>query len=285
MSLEEQVKTVQLKVSEKSLIESLRHGFTSDFTFLGELIQNARRAEASEIRFDLYQHEDKLELRVSNDGDVINDLQNLFTIGQTGWDETTIEKENPFGVGFLSALFSCDKISIISGKYSITTSIDELLTFKPMEITNSTLVHNYGTSMELVGVFKTLSKTITFGKDSPRHYVEPHIGILNTIETVLTTYSIGSSIRVYLNQKRLEDKESIVQLQKHLVQSETFQYYFDPNGTRISIYLLGAPINALKTLDGALTYVGAKTKLAIHLDPSKYQARFPDRSQLVNQEE
>ena len=288
MSQEQQVKTVQLKLSEKSLIEALRHGFTSDFTFLGELIQNARRAEASEIRFDLYQKEDKLELRVSNDGKVIDDLQNLFTIGQTGWDETIVEKEKPFGVGFLSALFSCDNLSVYSGEYAISTSIDELLTFQPLEITSTKpICQNYGTRLELKGVFKSLSKDLRLDTERPKHYIDPDVDILNVVERVLTEYSIGSSVRVYLNQKRLEDKESVTQLQKHLVQSETFQYYFNPNGTRVSVYLLGSPIgHGLGVhLFGLQSHVNCKTKLAIHLDPSKYQARFPDRTQLVNQDE
>ena len=53
-------------------------------------------------------------LTVRDDGCGIGDYQALFTLAESGWDAETIENEMPFGLGFLSALFSCQHLEVES---------------------------------------------------------------------------------------------------------------------------------------------------------------------------
>lgn len=68
-----------------------------------ELVQNARRARASEVCIDLVEH-GRLgpAIRVSDNGPGIADPRTLFTLGQSAWDSDTIRAEDAAGMGFFA---------------------------------------------------------------------------------------------------------------------------------------------------------------------------------------
>ncbi|MCR2669598.1 ATP-binding protein, partial [Salmonella enterica] len=77
---------------------------------LGELLQNARRAQASEIHFTVNQD----SLTISDNGSGIADLQNLIHIAESGWDTSLKSRENAFGLGVLSTLYFAENLSVHS---------------------------------------------------------------------------------------------------------------------------------------------------------------------------
>ena len=74
-------------------------------------------------------------LTVRDDGCGIGDYQTLFTLAESGWDAETIENEVPFGLGFLSALFSCQHLEVESKGGRVSMSTADILSFKPVKVT------------------------------------------------------------------------------------------------------------------------------------------------------
>ena len=103
-------RTIQLKVDETKLVTNLRHAFTRRSNVISELMQNARRAGATEIHITL--SSDKVI--ISDNGVGIDDFSDLLTIASSGWDAETMAEESPVGLGFLSAMYACDFIQIES---------------------------------------------------------------------------------------------------------------------------------------------------------------------------
>ena len=92
------METIQAKVSERLLSKASRL-FTG--TLEGrviEILQNARRAGATEVRIS---NKDGL-ITVQDNGSGIDDFQKLLDLGGSGWDEKTEAGEDPAGVGLFS---------------------------------------------------------------------------------------------------------------------------------------------------------------------------------------
>ena len=105
---------------------------TNSTTVLSELMQNARRAQASQINFNFCP--ETKTLQISDDGCGIESIESLLAVAESGWDAELIAQEHCFGIGFLSALFACRHISVISKSGSIDVDTDAILAFKPVTI-------------------------------------------------------------------------------------------------------------------------------------------------------
>ena len=122
-----------LKVNQGNLVKNLRFSFTNATTVLGELMQNARRAGATKVEIDFAPKTKTLVVR--DDGCGIDCYQTLFTIAESGWDAEVVEQEHPFGLGFLSALFSCQYLEVESKGGRIAMPTEDILSFKPVTVT------------------------------------------------------------------------------------------------------------------------------------------------------
>jgi hypothetical protein len=69
---------------------------------LHELLQNARRAGATRVDINLVAHGTGPTLVLSDDGRGIDDPVHLLTLGQSGWDQETANREDPAGMGLFS---------------------------------------------------------------------------------------------------------------------------------------------------------------------------------------
>ena len=93
-----------------------------------EILQNARRAGATEVRIS---NKDGL-ITVQDNGSGIDNFQKLLDLGGSGWDEKLEAGEDPAGVGLFS--LAPRKVTIISG--SRQTIIDkDGWTGEPVEVT------------------------------------------------------------------------------------------------------------------------------------------------------
>lgn len=121
--------TIRLKTNQSRLINNLRHAFTPR-SMLGELLQNARRANATHIRIDV----DDISITVSDNGDGITDLQSLIHIGESGWDSELQQRENAFGLGVLSTLYFAQFLLVHSGNEAFDAATADIINGKAIEV-------------------------------------------------------------------------------------------------------------------------------------------------------
>src|SRR5581483_6120270 len=77
--------------------------FSGERIWIGELLQNARRAGATRISI-LTDPSDLHYFRIEDNGHGIENFQALLDPGASDWEPDIIEKDLPFGVGFWSAI-------------------------------------------------------------------------------------------------------------------------------------------------------------------------------------
>ena len=103
---------VHVRVNERGALHNGRFAFTNKLTLVSELLQNARRAGATQVTID---HDATARrLTVIDDGCGIEDFQRLLTFNESGWDEDTIRTEHAFGLGFSKCLYAArDRKSVV----------------------------------------------------------------------------------------------------------------------------------------------------------------------------
>lgn len=97
-----------------------------------EILQNARRAGATEVRIT---NKDNNLVIVQDNGCGIDDFQKLLDLGSSGWDEKLEQGEDPAGVGLFS--LAPRKVCITSGRCSVDIH-ESGWTGQPIELVNST---------------------------------------------------------------------------------------------------------------------------------------------------
>jgi len=122
--------TICAKVSERLLQKAARlFTGTLDGRII-EILQNARRAGATEVRIS---NKDEL-ITVQDNGTGIEDFQKLLDLGGSGWDEKLEAGEDPAGVGLFS--LAPREVTIIS-KFRKVLISEEGWTGEPVEVTES----------------------------------------------------------------------------------------------------------------------------------------------------
>jgi hypothetical protein len=137
--------TIHLKTNQSKLITNLRCAFTQA-SMLGELLQNARRAQATHIDIRV----DGDSITVSDDGIGIADLQTLISIADSGWDPSLQARENAFGMGVLSTLYFAERLSVHSRSQAFEAPTEEIIQAEAIEI--HARPYRDGTEIRLDGV-------------------------------------------------------------------------------------------------------------------------------------
>ncbi|VFR23710.1 hypothetical protein ANDA3_1195 [plant metagenome] len=137
--------TIQLQTDQNRLIANLRHAFNPS-SMLGELLQNARRAQAEDIHVTV----EGDTLTVSDDGIGIDNLQNLIFIAHSSWCEELQARENAFGLGALSTLYFADRLSVHSRDQAFTARTGQIISGEAVVVYLKP--HRAGTELRLEGV-------------------------------------------------------------------------------------------------------------------------------------
>lgn len=137
--------TIHLQTNQHQLIANLRHAFTIG-SMLGELLQNARRAQASRIDVTA----EGSTLTVSDDGTGIADLQTLIHIAESGWDEELKARENAFGMGVLSTLYFAQQLSVHSRDRQFSSPTVAIIRGEAIQVLTAS--SRTGTEIRLDGV-------------------------------------------------------------------------------------------------------------------------------------
>lgn len=250
---------IQVRINHEGALRNQRFAFTDRFTLVTELLQNARRAGATLIEI-IYDERSKT-LSIQDNGCGIDDFQKLLTFNETGWDEATRQDEAPFGVGFSKCLYAAGRCIVASKGRIVDIDTTAALAQAPIPVQDVDLAKSTlpGTAIalfevELEGLARRMPDlcrgfpvAVTFnGQVIARPHASP--GLKTQATSVGHIYLAGMD---------------------------------DGKFTRYTvIYLQGFRVHQAPTY-----YSCDDPANVIHLDPTKFVARLPDREKLIDEEE
>lgn len=255
------MKQVAMKVNQSNLVKSLKFSFTNKTSVLGELMQNARRAGATSVNFE-FAPETRI-LRVTDDGCGIDSIETLLTVAESGWDADVVAQEHPFGIGFLSALFACRHITVVSKSGRISVDTDDVLSFNPVNITPVPEWDNV-TTITMVAVDLELGR------------IEHELKRLASAFPIPVIFNGESLTRPHATDSGLEFVNTEIG-------SVCLAGFDKPNqhNKNYVMYLQGLPIYKSSSYGS----FGSPGYHVIHLDSSKFFGRLPDRDELVDKQD
>jgi hypothetical protein len=252
------MRTLRLKTNQHRLIANLRHAFNQS-SMLGELLQNARRAQASAIHITVNQD----SLTITDDGIGITDLQTLLFIAESGWDQQLQARENAFGLGVLSTLYFAETLTVHSRDKLFGARTAEIIAGEPIEedIAGS---HLEGTAIHLEGV-----KPVQAGQDLP-----------TWVEHELQRLCEAFPVPVWLNGA--EVPRPLAKPDLHWRETSMGKVLINLSGTRTQwrCFLQGLPIGG-RPIDRLPT----SQERQVVLLPDNTLAKLPDRQHLLNETE
>lgn len=253
------MKSVQLKINKENLVNHLRYAFTNKFTVISELMQNARRAGSDYVSFNY--DEDNKVLVVEDQGCGLDDPQTILTIAESGWSEDIKDSETPYGLGFMSALFSAEHVKIESNSMSIEFHTESVLNFNMISVFPSdkkvgTRITLTGLDLHVAGAVSGFShgypiKVFFNGEEQKRDHALD--GPLDFITTPL-------------GDMRITDLDKPI--------DKAFRL-----GTQdLTVYLQGIQVYRSRAAHCSQTNI-------VHLDASQFKGRLPDRDKLIDEKE
>lgn len=258
---------VKLQVNDRKLVSGLSQTFSSRHTFLAELLQNGRRAGATLLEVAYQATKDAKgngqgTLVFQDNGTGIQDWQNLLSVADSGWDATIQAKEQPFGIGFFSCVSIASQVRVESGRQVLEFTRQAALDFQDLEVRDS--------DQDVQGTRITLT-----GVNSAEH----------ELASALQRFAKGFPIRVVYNGEELQRPEAedsllaaATRYEKVIALPGIGMAAIYRNGTiggYVRAYLLGICVE-----DG-----GNYPSAILHLDPTAFPARLPDRDKLIDHRE
>ena len=245
------MKSIKLKVNKTNLLSRLGEAFTDNQTVFKELAQNANRSGATKL--EISTTEDTITF--ADNGTGIKDFQSLLTVAESGWDIETIERNNAFGIGFLSAIYASSSVLVRSNGQLVVFDTNELLEGKSVNVLIDTLIN--GTEITLSGEFNFVNLKILFK---------------------------GFPIPVFINGEEVKRTHAFneAEFEKFGYGSIKFaeEKYSSLNRVESVIYLQGQQVYSDY---GTCTF--SNNLNVIHLDDGAFKARLPDRDKLINEAE
>lgn len=269
--------TVQLSVNTHNMVNTLKKAFANYSSVIRELAQNSRRAGATEVRFTI--DSDTNAVTVTDDGRGIDDMGALLAIASSGWDQSVIEAECAYGMGFLSAIYTADHIDVVSRGKRLSTTTDRILAFECIEIesvplTGVTTVTLSGGNVEL------LIRSIT-------ESIEENPFIIH-----FESKFCGFPIRVFINGEEVKRTRALdahkdwVSLPEAIVHLRAYTHKCGPKEFEVQVsrnwvaYYQGLEIERCYSNRDSWDSVSI-----LHLDSLMWEAVAPDRHMLVNRDE
>lgn len=249
-----QTQTVRLKVNEVNLIGNLKYAFSNKAAVLAELMQNARRAKATKVMFWMTGN----TLIVEDDGRGISDMQHLFHVAESGWDAATKVVEKPYGMGWLSCLFSASRVTVESRGKRISFDVNEAIGFRDIEVKDADSIRFAGTRLMLEGF------ALSFGE----------------VAAVLKAKSMGFDIDVIWEGTSLDRPYALSTMNTSYTAvghvSVAGIHFGEPQD-------LGEDTNTLIFLQGLPIYGQNSHRVysrVVHLDSTRFHGVMPDRDRL-----
>ena len=246
---------IQVRINEEGALRNQRYAFTDRFTLISELLQNARRAGATQIEVH-YDAPSKV-LQVKDDGGGIDDLQKLLSFNESGWDASTCAEEQPFGIGFSKCLYAASRCIVASHRQRVDFDTGGALAQMPIEVMQTGPADAVdGTQIELHGVDL------------------PDLGA--RIETLCQ----GFPVSVLFNGKALERRFA----QAHLPTLSSAMGAVHLVGTRDGRFRHGTMVFLQGFCVLNTGYAEPGHVNVVHLDSRQFVARLPDRDKLIDED-
>ena len=249
---------IQLRVDERGALRNGRYAFTNKLTLVSELLQNARRAGATQVTIE---HDAAgKHLAVIDDGCGIEDFQRLLTFNESGWDEDTVRTEHAFGLGFSKCLYAASRVTVTSRGQRLAFECDDALNQAELDVEPAPDADPGLTTVELDGV------------DLP------------LLDQMIDRITRGFALPVIYNGVSQARSHSLTALPFSATEIGQVHLWGIDGGepARASVlYLQGLPIaNPDRHL-----YWDRQHLDVIHLDGAAFVARMPDRTELIDAEE
>jgi Histidine kinase-, DNA gyrase B-, and HSP90-like ATPase len=249
---------LQVRVNERGALRNGRFAFTNKLTLVSELLQNARRAGATHV---VIEHDAATKrLIVDDDGCGIADFQRLLSFNESGWDEHTIRTEHAFGLGFSKCLYAARRVTVTSRGQRLAFHCDEALDQAELELVAAPDTDPALTTVELEGV------------DLPQ------------LDQQIDRITRGFPLPVVYNRLLLARQHSLSA--KPYVATDIGSIYLSgadtgEPATDTALYLQGLPVGGR---DRYFDCDHGRVDV-IHVDPTRFMARMPDRTELIDADE
>lgn len=254
MNTNNAVAHVQVTSDTGTLLRALSKTFTNSTTVLSELLQNGRRAGATVINIQVTDE----VIVVQDDGCGIEDFSVLLAVAKSGWEEAVKRNDAPYGIGFISALFSCTELGVMSKGMHLFASTDDLIDLKP------------------VAVNESIDLDVT---EIRLHGYAGKIGSRMDVERSINRMVKGFPVPVFLNGVELERPHAIghTQLIETPIGLASPDVLLAKGG--YDFYLQGLPISV--HVGGFSNWRGEAGR-PIHLNSPQFEGRLPDRNCLLD---
>lgn len=246
---------IQVRINEEGTLRNQRYAFTDRFALISELLQNARRAGATQI--DIRYEAASKVLHVTDNGCGIDDFQKLLSFNESGWDASTCAEERPFGVGFSKCLYAASRCIVASKHQWVDIDTDAALAKTPIEVIQTGKAEGIvGTRIELHGV------------DLP------------DLSARIETLCLGFPVPVLFNGKALERRLAethLATLPSPIGAVHLTGTHDGKHNHHTMVFLQGFCV--LNTGYHSLGEVNV-----VHLDSRQFVARLPDRDKLIDED-
>jgi len=263
---------VRASVDQRAFLASMKHLFSSSTTFLGELLQNARRAGATAVHVTSDKAAQSIAFR--DDGCGVSDFSVLVAFARSNWSEQTMLDDRPFGMGFFSTLFAAKTVIVRSRGRSIQLCIDDVVAQRDLPVIVDPLAPDQGTIVELIGV---------------EPYWFDNIARRADLSEYLARVAQGFAIPVWLNGAPIDRKLAIDGGRSDWIDTPVGKVSLSgmPGGplptdlrqfhSDLCTFLQGLPIG-----DRLRPTLAHERIPVVHLDAARFAARMPDRAQLYD---
>lgn len=262
-------KMISIQVNETNLLKNTGQLFSSTSTVISELMQNARRAKATEVCF--YTEPESEDLVVIDNGEGVKNFRKLLHVAESGWDEATKKEEKPFGMGFLSCLFAADSV--------IVESKGESAVIESQKAINREAIMVESTGSATPGTKITL-----------KNFKSPE-GIEKLLGKHLSILAAGFPIKVYWNELEIKSQfnvnvlDNLQEVDGVLVSlgSGIFTDLDPEHSSRHAVfaYLQGLPIYCSNEFGRKIPNA---YDVVLHLVGDEFVPRMPDRNKLIDED-
>lgn len=253
---------IKSSVNEKRFFQTMGHLFATSYSFLGELMQNARRAGATLIDFKF--DADNKSLVLADNGSGIEDFAVLIQFCESNWGEDVVLKDKPFGMGLYSLFFACHTVRVRSSGLVIEVTLNDVVESRTLKVLPDAEPVTSGAVIEMQGLNEKLLQN-------------------DRLRAECVARAKGFPVPVQFNGEVLPRPDAQENLQGEVSEIG----FLSLAGVRgdgafhshpcARLYLQGLPI------DGGLESYG--TQNVIHLDSQSFAAVMPDRSVLFDKKE
>lgn len=241
---------VELVIDEQAMRRTLRFAFANHDTAVQELIQNARRAGATQV--EVAYDADAQKLTVKDDGAGVADFAILMRAGVSGWGADTVAAEKPYGLGFLSAIYGAAHVSVSSRGKCLAFDTERAIDSGRFEVVDAPFTE--GTTIVLVGfVWKRAAEAI---------------------QRMATGYALPITFNGVV-QKRPQALDASWNTTSVGHIKLVDGVFVGPKKARV--YLQGFMVKDPERFNGA----GA----IVHLDATRFLGKLPDRNVVIDEED